>query len=133
MYNDTKSHSASKMSYSQEILNELLSFNGATLTEQPPKLNKTCDLLFRCRCGAEDSKKFVNAKNSGLFCKACTETERRTKREKTNLEKYGNTCSLQSETISKKAKETLINKFGTDNVFKNADESQRNFKGKLWC
>ncbi len=106
------------MSYSLENLNKYCLSDGATIIGELPKLNKTARITFRCKCGNEDDKSFVRITFSGVLCKSCTQLSRRNKREKTNLEKYGTTCTLQADEILAKAKTTLKEKFGVDNAFK---------------
>lgn len=112
------------MSYSYDVLNSLITSNGATMVGELPVLKKEGKLSFRCRCGTADVKTFVRAKISGLLCKKCTSVQRTEKRNKTNIDKYGNTCSLQAPKIMAKAKESLIKRFGCDNVFKHVDIRQ---------
>lgn len=106
------------MSYTIERLNEFIRKDGATLIGELPKLNKTVRITFTCKCGKQDDKSFVRITFSGVLCKDCTMISRRQKRENTNLERYGATCSLQADEISKKAKASLILKLGVDNPFK---------------
>ena len=42
-----------------------------------------------------------------MFCKDCTFKHRSEKRENTNMELYGNKCTLQSDTIKQKAEEEI--------------------------
>ena len=112
------------MSYSSDVLNSLITSNGATMVGELPVLKKEAKLSFRCRCGTADVKTFVRAKISGLLCKKCTSVQRTEKRNKTNIDKYGNTCTLQAPEIMAKAKESLIKRFGCDNVFKHVDIQQ---------
>ena len=107
-----------RMSYSIEILDELIKTTGATILGDLPKLHKEASLSFRCHCGKDDTKRFVRAKISGLLCKVCTVKNTKDKAAKTNLERYGNTCTLQSKEIADKAKKTMMDRFGCDNPFK---------------
>ena len=113
------------MSYSSEVLSSLTSSDGAALLGDLPVLKKEAKLSFRCKCGKEDTKTFVRAKISGLLCKECTKIRKREKTDKTNLEKYGNICSLQGEAADKKAKETLMKRFGCKNPFMNKEIQQQ--------
>ena len=106
------------MSYSLEVLNEFCQTFTATIIEPLPKLGKEARITFRCRCGGAADKSFVRLKISGMLCPKCTFVSRREKRETTNLERYGTTCTLQNSLIDSIAKETLIQKFGVNNVFK---------------
>lgn len=109
------------MSYTIERVNDFLRKDEATLIGDLPKLNKDARITFTCKCGKQDDKSFVRITFSGVLCKECTMISMRQKRENTNLERYGNTCSLQSPDIIKKSKETLIAKYGTDCAFKSTD------------
>lgn len=106
-----------KQNKMKEILNEYVLSDNATLIGELPKLTQEVRIHFRCKCGTEDSKTFVRIKESGVLCKECTSIQRRERREKTNLERYGSSCTLQSELIKKKAHDTCIQKYGTTNVF----------------
>lgn len=86
-----------------------------------PFLKKEAVITFLCKCGVEDSKTFVRIKTSGVLCKKCTMESRNKKAETTNLEKYGNTCTLQSDIVKAKAMETCLKHYGTTNVFKSAE------------
>lgn len=46
-------------------------------------------------------------------------------REKTNVERYGASCSLNNESVKEKAKSTWINKYGTDNPFGSSEIQSR--------
>lgn len=106
------------MSYTVDVLNSCLALSGATMKGELPKLMKEAVIPFVCRCGKEASKTFVRLKISGMLCKECTQISTVKKREETNLQKYGNTCTLQAAEIKEKAEKTLIEKFGTTNILK---------------
>jgi len=113
------------MSYSSEVLISLTTSDGATMIGDLPKLKKEAKLNFRCQCGKEAVKTFVRAKISGLLCKDCTEVRKRKKTCSTNLEKYGNICTLQNESIIKKAKASNLKRFGYENPFMSKEIQQQ--------
>jgi hypothetical protein len=119
-----KPHKSSE-SYNHEVLTSYVEEAGASLIGEQPPLKKEARINFRCKCGVEDSKSFVRIKQTGIYCTSCTGVNRREKRENTNIEKYGNTCTLQNETIKKKSEETCLRKFGTSNVLKSEEVKQR--------
>lgn len=108
----------SSESYNLETLKKLVKESDASLIGELPKLKKDTRINFICRCGNEDSKTFARIKETGVLCKSCTMIQRRERREKTNLEKYGATCTLQSDSIKKKAEETCLARYGVVNVLK---------------
>jgi hypothetical protein len=103
-------------SYNKEILDKFVLESGAVLLDESQKLTKETRINFKCSCGNEDSKTFVRIKISGVLCKSCTINKTRIKRETTNLERHGHTCSLQSEEIKKKAENTLLTNYGVTNA-----------------
>lgn len=113
------------MSYSLEVLQDFIKEFSAKVIEPLPKLRKEARIPFTCRCGTVTDKSFVRLKVSGMLCPNCTAISRRKKREETNLERYGTTCTLQNEIIDAKAKETLREHFGVDNPFKSEEMQKR--------
>ena len=103
-------------SYNISILNEYMTRDKATLLEEFPTFKKGDRIKFRCSCGKEDDKTFVRIKISGIYCKTCTKQLTVAKREETNLQKYGNKCALQADSIKEKSKETCIEKYGVEKV-----------------
>ena len=83
------------MSYTLEKLREYVNQAEASIEEESlPKLNKTARIAFTCKCGNKGDKSFVRITFSGVLCASCTSLLRSKKREATNMERYGNTCSL---------------------------------------
>lgn len=113
--------------YSMEMLETYLQRDKATLKCELPQLRKDSRITFICNCGNEGDKTFRYIKETGVFCKTCTFKYRSEKREKTNLERYGNTCTLQSDTIKQKAEETCMRKYGVKNAFQ-SEEIQNKIK-----
>lgn len=113
--------------YSMEILESYLQRDKATLKSDIPKLCKEARIMFLCNCRKDGDKTFRYIKETGMFCKSCTFKHRREKREKTNLERYGSTCTLQNDAIKQKAEETCIYKYGVKNVFQ-LEEMQNKIK-----
>ena len=109
------------MSYSREVLDTFITSGEAKLVGELPPLKKEAKINFQCKFGKEDTKVFVRIKISGMFCKSCIKKDTQTRREATNLEKYGTTCALQSESVKKKAVETCMKKYGAENVFKSKE------------
>lgn len=62
----TNSLDPKRMSYSINVLDELIKTAGSTIIGAIPKLHKEASLSFRCHCGKDDTKRFVRAKISGL-------------------------------------------------------------------
>ncbi len=102
--------------YTLDLLNECIKRDNATLEGEIPPLYKEALINFRCHCGTTHVKSFVYIKKVGMFCKSCSTKQRVEKASKTNLERYGSTCTLQSESIKAKAEETLLERFGTTNI-----------------
>jgi hypothetical protein len=108
-------------SYNLSILESCILRDKASINCELPKLHKEARISFMCYCGNEGEKTFKYIKENGMFCKSCMLKTKREKREKTNLEKYGNTCTLQSDTIKAKAEKTCIQKYGVSNAFQSND------------
>lgn len=113
------------MSYSLEVLTNIATSNEAILIGELPKLCKKARISFQCKCGKEYNKSFVRLKESCMLCEQCTLISKKQKREKTNLEKYGNTCSLQGSSIKQKAEETCMKRYGVKNALKSHTIQQK--------
>lgn len=113
--------------YNWDILETYIKRDNAIVTCELPKLFKEVRISFQCSCGKNGDKTFRYIKETGMFCKDCTFKHRTEKREKTNIQRYGNTCTLQCETIKTKAEESCMRKYGVSNVFQ-SEEIQNKIK-----
>jgi hypothetical protein len=113
--------------YNREYLTECITKDSAILVETYIHTTKDSRIQFQCKCGNDGNKSFQRAVISGFYCNDCTSKYRKEKREKTNLERYGNTCTLQSDTIKQKAEETCMRKYGVKNAFQ-SEEIQNKIK-----
>jgi len=104
------------MSYTLEVLTIIATSNEARVIGELPTLSKNARISFQCKCGNEHNKSFVQLKKVGMLCKQCTTLSKREKREKTNLEKYGTTCTLQADSVKRKSEETCLKKYGVKNA-----------------
>jgi hypothetical protein len=107
--------------YSTEILKSYLQRDKASLNCELAQLRKESRITFLCNCGNEGDKTFRYIKETGMFCKTCTFKHRREKREKTNLERYNNTCTLQNEFIKQKSEATCMRKYNVKKVFESEE------------
>jgi hypothetical protein len=121
----------SSESYNLEVLNTYIGEAEASLVSELPPLKKEARICFLCKCGKEDSKTFVRIKQTGIYCKECTEANRREKRELTNIDRYGTTCTLQNEEIKKKSEDTCLIRYGSSNALKSNEVKQRIRKTNL--
>jgi hypothetical protein len=109
----------------KELLNKLATDVSSIIISELTKITNDKRINFICKCGTEDSKTFARIKETGVLCKSCTMVQRRERREKTNLEKYGATCTLQSDSIKKKAEETCLARYGEVNAFKSNEIKEK--------
>jgi len=91
--------------------------------------SKVKKIIFE-KYGVTDSLKIKNGRKRGI--EKCNNNEDvKLKREKTNQEKYGGKTPFFSMDTQKKVKETLIKKYGVDNIMKDKDFIENNFKNVL--
>lgn len=88
------------------------------------ELSKSSTSIIEVECN--NCKNFINKRfdryidtinksfDGNYYCKNCASLNR----ENTNIKKYGTKCALQNKIISEKSKETMLNKFGVDNISK---------------
>ena len=103
-------------------LNQLIERDNAILIGQYDKLSQKTNIIFKCTCGNEYTKKFSTIIYvSGLFCKKCVNKKGSDKRRKTNIEKYGVECVTQNIDIQNKIKKTVFERYGVNNLSHNKD------------
>jgi len=111
------------MRYTRELLDELLKRDKSELLGDynSVKLNRDLVLNFKCNCGETYKKGFRSIKDSGFFCKRCTEKNKKTKIKATNIEKYGVETPMQSKEVKDKIKATNLEKYGVENPMQNTE------------
>ena len=111
------------MRYTRELLDELLKRDKSELLGDynSVKLNRDLVLNFKCNCGETYKKGFRSIKDSGFFCKRCTEKNKKTKIKATNIEKYGVETPMQSKEVKDKIKATNLEKYGAEHPMQNTE------------
>lgn len=86
-----------------------------------------------CSCGNTTSFLSVTRGYQRFCCTECSnrDNNKKLKIEKTNMQRYGNKCSLQNKLIRKKTTKTLISKYGVDNPSKSPDLREKVRKTNL--
>lgn len=109
-----------QVKYDQNLLNETLKRDNATLIGNYEKLNGSCKIYFICSCGKQNNKTFTTAYNQGGFnCKDCINKQRYEKYKQHNLKKYGVKNLFELKEIKDKIKKTNLKKFGVVNPSQN--------------
>ena len=94
--------------------------NGETITVKTQDLSEGSGIKIDVQCDycgeifQQAYRRYLEHPND-ISCKKC----RYHKVAKTNLERYGNTCSLRNEEVLAKSKETNLKKFGTEYPLQN--------------
>lgn len=111
-------------------------------------------IKYNCKCGKEGNKTFRRINTEGAYCKDCSTSIKIENGKRTNLERYGVTCSLaskesknkskatnllkrgveyalQSKDVRDKIKETFLKKYGFENAMQNPEVADRNLKACL--
>jgi hypothetical protein len=110
-----------------KILNDKKVIDGATIiTELTNKINQSVKIKFKCNCGEiyEKTTRQID-EVSGLFCKQCTQKNRKKKFEKTCEIRFGVKNPSQSLKIKKKKEDTCMKNHGVKH-FLLTDEFKQN-------
>jgi hypothetical protein len=88
----------------------------ASLEGEYGKLDPEVVIAYTCSCGEKECKKTFRRINThgGAYCEDCSDKNRVEKGKLTNLENYGVTCSLASETSKEKSKATNLQRRGVE-------------------
>jgi hypothetical protein len=112
--------------FNQNFLIECIERDGATLIGEYEKINRECDINYKCKCGVESVKNFrLIVENGGAFCDDCRVKNTVKKRGETNMKIYGHINPLQNEEVRKKGEETNLVKYGCKNVFQNEEIKEK--------
>lgn len=109
------------MRYTQQVLDEVLQHDDATLIGVYNNLNCESRINFTCKCGNDNDKAFRCITKKGAHCKSCMETLRLAKIKKTNLERYDAEYPIQNSGIKEKIDNTMIKRYGTKHALQNKD------------
>lgn len=107
---EQESEESTKLQYDEALLNHVRQKYGATITLPQEKLTKGTRLTGQCiTCRKEYTKTFQNiVRYGGPYCTSCTKQNSKTKREETNMNKYGKPNPRQVKEFNDKAEETLL-------------------------
>jgi protoporphyrinogen oxidase len=90
--------------------------NSEIITELTNKMNRNMEINFKCNCGETYEKTIRQIiEKSGLFCKECTEINKKKKYEKTCLETYGNEYPSRRKEFRENVKKTMLERYGVEN------------------
>ena len=121
-----------RIRYNMELLNKFVIRDNARIDiDITNKLNKRSIIKFNCNCGETYSKNFGAIYRTGMFCKKCTNTNTRLKREKTIFEKFGVKYPSQSEEIKEKMKKTNLEKYGVEHALQSEEIKEKRKKNNL--
>ena len=103
-----------KVCYNMSLLQEVCERDKCIIDfDKIEKYNRKIRVDFICNCGIEYSKTFRQIYDvSGGYCKKCTENRRREKVKQTCIDRYGVSCSLQSQEVKDKSKQTCVERYG---------------------
>lgn len=101
------------MKYTRELLEKILEEGGATLIGDYIKYNQRLNIIFRCKCGNETSKRFeILNIHRCPYCRECSKVIHSERYKKTCLEKYGVSNASKNEETINKIQETFKEKYG---------------------
>lgn len=114
--------------FTLELIQEALQRDNANIMGRYDKLSCRSKITFICNCGEEHTKNIlIILDKGGAFCKKCTNKTRAQTLEKTNMERYGEKCTLNCKNTKEKAEKSIMDKYGCLN-FSKLDEIQDKIK-----
>jgi hypothetical protein len=108
--------------YDYTLLMNVLVRDEAQLCQSIPEpLNSVSKLLYKCKCGKENSKRFEWMFKNGCLCEDCMKVIKENKKEETCLQRYGNRhspLSFQTPQSQEKRVNTFLERYGTTHLHK---------------
>ena len=117
----------SDIKYNIELLNNFCKENNLNILENFENTNINCNIKLTSKCINKDCNEFFNKKFHILYktkvftCKKCTWISGNKKHKQTLLNKYGTENMWDIEEIKNKKILTCLNKYGVKNVAQNID------------
>lgn len=95
---------------------QIIKDNAVIITEIPDKINRDFRVKFKCNCGVEYDKTIRKIiERSGLYCKNCSEKNRKRNIINTLIKKYDITNLSQNKKFQQKKIETWEKNYGVSN------------------
>jgi hypothetical protein len=96
-------------------LNEIITRDNATLMVNYDVITSNTLIRFKCNCGEEYEKNSTQLiRVSGAFCKKCTREKWNYNTKKTNIDRYGVSCTIHASHIKERIKINNIKKWGVE-------------------